>query len=239
MGLNSKQHATSHSTSTALAVGRLAFCILAGFEAVSSSAAAPRVRRQDGILCSGNQFATNILRTIITANVEVIRRAEPIPLGDGDNLGVLKLTNGRAYNVHTVRPFGLIDSDCTSDDRWIRTVIPLAMDAPEFHFDWELPGRLAGGVFVLSFEKLAANITLEVPKAKIKGQEQTRVADFKAVARQGLSFGKPGLTSGFSAVLATLFTTLNTVAPNVVADLLDILIRRLLQRLIKTTSLPF
>ncbi|KAH9370095.1 hypothetical protein HPB48_011262 [Haemaphysalis longicornis] len=77
------------------------------------------------------------------------------------------------------------------------------------------------------------------PKSKIKGQEQTRVADFKAVARQGLSFGKRGLTGGFSAVLATLFTTLNMVAPNVVADLLDILIRRLLQRLIKTTSLPF
>ncbi|XP_050044143.1 uncharacterized protein [Dermacentor andersoni] len=208
-------------------------------QAVARVASGSRVRRQEGFFCSGDKFATGLLRTIISANVEVIRRAEPIKLGDADHLGLLWLRNGRAYNVHTVRPFGLIESDCDSDDLWIRVVIPLALDAPEFHFDWEAPGALMGGLFVLSYEKMAANVTIEVPKFKLRGQARSRLIDYRTVVSQGLAFGKPGVTGGFSAVLATLFTTLNSVSPNVVADLLDILICRLLQRFIQTVSLPF
>ncbi|KAH7964662.1 hypothetical protein HPB49_000092 [Dermacentor silvarum] len=209
------------------------------FQTVTQMASGSRVRRQEGFFCSGDKFATGLLRTIISANVEVIRKAEPIKLGDADHLGLLWLRNGRAYNVHTVRPFGLIESDCDSDDLWIRVVIPLALDAPEFHFDWEAPGGLMGGLFVLSYEKVAANVTIEVPKFKLRGQERSRIIDYRTVASQGLAFGKQGVTGGFSALLATLFTTFNSVSPNVVADLLDILIRRLLQRFIQTVSLPF
>ncbi|KAK8786411.1 hypothetical protein V5799_023816 [Amblyomma americanum] len=215
------------------------FTLVIGLQVPVSVARGSRVRRQEGFFCSGNKFATGLLRTIISANVEVIRRAEPILLGDADHLGLLRLKNGRAYNVHTVQPFGLIDSDCTSQELWIRAVIPLALDAPEFHFDWELPGGLAGGLFVLSYEKVAANVTIEVPKQVLRGKERSRIVGYRTVASQGLAFGKEGATGGISGLLATLFTALNTVSPNVVADLLDILIRRLLQRYIQTVSLPF
>ncbi|KAH6938696.1 hypothetical protein HPB50_011917 [Hyalomma asiaticum] len=215
------------------------FVLAVAFQGAGHVTYGSRVRRQEGFFCSGDKFATGLLRTIISANVEVIRRAEPIKLGDADHLGLLWLRNGRAYNVHSVRPFGLIESDCDSDDGWIRTVIPLALDGPEFHFDWETPGGLMGGLFVLSFEKVAANVSIEVPKFKLRGQERTRVTDYRTVASQGLAFGKRGVTSGLSAVLATLFTALNTVSPNVVSDLLDILIRRLLQRFVQSVALPF
>ncbi|KAH8040709.1 hypothetical protein HPB51_012024 [Rhipicephalus microplus] len=227
-----------HKTAETRALRRL-FALAVAFQVIADATSGSRVRRQEGIFCSGDKFATGLLRTIISANVEVIRRAEPIKVGDLDHLGLLWLRNGRAFNVHTVKPFALIESDCDSDDQWIRTVIPLALDGPEFHFDWEAPGGLLGGLFVLSYEKVAANVTIEIPKYKLRGQARTRVTDYRTVASQGLAFGKPGVTSGPSAVLATLFTALNTVSPNVVSDLLDILIRRLLQRFVQTVSLPF
>ncbi|CAN7950107.1 unnamed protein product [Ixodes hexagonus] len=195
-----------------------------------------RPRRQTGFLCSGGTFATKLLTTVIEVNREGIKRAEPIDLGDSENLGILSLKRGRASNLHTLYVFGEVEANCESE-QWIKVVLPIGVRSLILEFDWELPGRTARGPFVFSFAFVAVNITLELPKLKETG-DRASIADFKIFASQGLKFGQPGVTTGFSSVLASLFTGLNIVAPNVVIDLIEALVFRLLQRYLLNSTLP-
>ncbi|EEC11940.1 hypothetical protein IscW_ISCW009418 [Ixodes scapularis] len=196
----------------------------------------PRPRRQTGFLCSGNVFATKLLTTVIEVNREGIKRAEPIDLGDSENLGLISLKRGRASNLHTLYILGEVDANCDSE-RWIRAVLPIAVKSIFLEFEWVLPGRMAKGPFMLSFEFVAANISLELPKLKDTG-DKASLEGVKIFAAQGLRFGQPGVTTGLSGVLATLFTGLNLAAPNLVIDLLEALVSRLLQRYLLNSTLP-
>lgn len=196
-----------------------------------------RSRRQSGFLCSGSKFATNLLTTIITVNKDVIKRAEPIDIGNGENMGVLSLKKGRAYNLHTVYLFGDVNTDC-EDERWIKVFIPLGLESPEFVFRWELPGSLAEGLFVLSYRFVAGNLTLEIPKLKENPEDKTRLAALTIFAAQGLKFGKRGATTGLSSILATFFEGLRAVSPSVTQDLVELLFFRLFKRYLLNSELP-
>lgn len=68
-----------------------------------------RVRRQERLLCLGNEFISNFLQRLVDANRQSLRDSEPIKLGDAANIGILDLKNGNAYGVANV--FFQVSSD--------------------------------------------------------------------------------------------------------------------------------
>ncbi|OQR67679.1 hypothetical protein BIW11_13369, partial [Tropilaelaps mercedesae] len=61
-----------------------------------------RVRRQERLLCLGNDFVTTFFTRLIDANRQNLIDWEPINMGDGANIGIMDLKRGKAYGVANV-----------------------------------------------------------------------------------------------------------------------------------------
>ncbi|KAK8786413.1 hypothetical protein V5799_023818 [Amblyomma americanum] len=73
--------------------------------AASSSEQTPRrrVRRQWRFICRSDDSFTQLMRSIMEVNRQLLQSTEPLRVGDSENLGLVWLRNGRVYNLHTVR----------------------------------------------------------------------------------------------------------------------------------------
>lgn len=61
-----------------------------------------RVRRQERLLCLGNEFITSFMNKLIEANRKNLKDWEPINMGDAVNIGIMDLRRGKAYGVANI-----------------------------------------------------------------------------------------------------------------------------------------
>ncbi|KAM7302470.1 uncharacterized protein ISCGN_017986 [Ixodes scapularis] len=195
-----------------------------------------RVRRQSRLLCLGNELVTSLVNELLKANRERIKASEPIYIGGTQNLGLLKLKNGRAVNVHTAFFNGDVNVDC-KDSFWIALTFPVGIRNPDVIFDYMVPGGLVSGEMRAKFALFGANVVMRTPKVR-NVSAKPYIMDVNFWSTEGFKLSLTGL-GPVTGALSTGLGLVYTLAPMPLMEFFRVLMIRVLQQFLEVTPLPF
>ncbi|XP_077553020.1 uncharacterized protein LOC144167709 [Haemaphysalis longicornis] len=207
---------------------------------LSSGRPLRRARRQSRFICKSNDSFTKVMGSVIEANREVIRATAPLYVGDSENLGLVRLLNGRVYNLHTIKVREKFSSEC--NETTMNLVFKLRLDEPWVLFDLSVPlggAAFSGGQLAVRVDGLDLDIGLVTPKFRGRedsGEPQVTFVDVVRAHKLRLEFmGMAPATTALTSALALLHRFL----PAVQTRLFQIILIRILRKYVATTPLAF